>query len=111
MRVDHVPFGPFGNASEERACQHLSRRLMAEPSDARFVILTNMAHSITSGGQPDEIDLILVWRWPIGSDRCPACRDQTSSKAATPTVVVSCCRSGWRIRTPLPVEAVGQVPS
>ena len=62
MRVDHLPFSPFVNASEERAYQHLSRQLMAEAGDARFVILTNVAHSVTSGGQADEIDIVLIGR-------------------------------------------------
>lgn len=60
MRVDHVPFGPFVNASEERAYGHLARALRAERGDARFVILTNVAHAVTAAGQPDEIDMIVV---------------------------------------------------
>src|SRR3990167_1015105 len=60
MRADHVPFGPFVNASEERACNHLARALRAEPGDARFVILTNVAHAVTGAGQADEIDIIVV---------------------------------------------------
>ncbi len=60
MRVDHVPFGPFVNASEELACNQLTRALRSEPGDARFVMLTNVAHAVTGGGQADEIDIIIV---------------------------------------------------
>lgn len=60
MRVEHVSFGPFANASEERAYNHLARGLRAEPGNARFVILTNVAHAVTGGGQTDEIDIIVV---------------------------------------------------
>lgn len=60
MRVDQIRFGPFVNASEQRAYEYLSRELKAEPGTAHFVILTNIAHSVSSGGQSDEIDLIIV---------------------------------------------------
>ena len=60
MRVEHVPFGPFVNASEERAHDQLVRALRAEPGDARFVLLTNVVHAVTGGGQPDEIDIVIV---------------------------------------------------
>src|SRR5439155_15148563 len=48
------------NASEEKAYEHLFRGLKAEPGTSRFVILTNIAHSVSNGGQSDEIDLIVV---------------------------------------------------
>jgi hypothetical protein len=60
MRVDHVPCGPFVNASEEQAFNHLSNRLKAERGEDHFVILTNVAHAVTSGAQADEIDMIIV---------------------------------------------------
>jgi Nuclease-related domain len=34
--------------------------LIAEPGDARFIILTNVAHSVSGGGQADEIDILLI---------------------------------------------------
>ena len=60
MRVDHVPCGPLVNASEEQALNHLSNRLKAERGEDYFVILTNVAHAVTSGAQADEIDMIIV---------------------------------------------------
>jgi hypothetical protein len=60
MRVDHVPCGPFVNASEEQAFNHVSNRLKAERGEDRFVILTNVAHAVTSGAQADEIDMVIV---------------------------------------------------
>src|SRR6516225_1523113 len=60
MRVDHLPCGPFVNASEKRAFDLLSQKLKSEPGDSRFVILTNVICSVTGGGQPPEIDVIIV---------------------------------------------------
>jgi hypothetical protein len=46
--------------SEQKAFEGLSRSLKAESGTGRFVILTNVAHAVSDGGQPDEIDMVVV---------------------------------------------------
>jgi hypothetical protein len=60
MRVEHLPCAPFVNASEELAIRHLKKALLGEPGDARFLLVTNVAHSVNAQGQSDEIDLIVI---------------------------------------------------
>lgn len=60
MRVDHLSCGAFANASEEAACRAVEKYLQAAPVEGRAIILTNLAHGVGRGGQPDEIDMIVV---------------------------------------------------
>jgi len=60
MRVNHLPCAPFVNVSEETAFTHLQRNLLGELGQERFVILTNVAHAVSGGGQANEIDMVVV---------------------------------------------------
>lgn len=60
MRVEHIPCGPFVNASEQKALAHLRAKLQSEPGDERFVILTNLTHSAGATTTPDEIDMVIL---------------------------------------------------
>lgn len=60
MRVDHLPCGAFVNASEEAAFRAVDKYLRASPVEGRAVVLTNFAHGVGRGGQPDEIDMIVI---------------------------------------------------
>jgi Nuclease-related domain len=60
MRV--VPFscGPAANESELRGFKHLENRLRSEPRDEEWVLLTNLAFSVTHQLQSDEIDIVVI---------------------------------------------------
>ena len=60
MRVDHLPCGAFANASEEAAFRAVNKHLLALPIESRAFVLTNLAHGVGRGGQPDEIDMIVI---------------------------------------------------
>ena len=60
MRVTLFPCGPAANESELKAFQHLKARLMSEPGEGTWVLLTNLAFSVTNQLQSDEIDLIAI---------------------------------------------------
>ena len=60
MRVDHVPCGAFANASEETALRAVNKHLRALPVEGQAFILTNLAFGVGRGGQPDEIDMIVI---------------------------------------------------
>jgi hypothetical protein len=60
VRVDHLACGAFANASEEAAFRAVNKHLQALPSEGRAFVLTNLAHGVGRGGQPDEIDMIVV---------------------------------------------------
>lgn len=59
MRVEHLPCGAFVNASEELAFTHLRGKLQGELGDERFLVLTNVAHSVGASATADEIDLVV----------------------------------------------------
>jgi hypothetical protein len=46
MRVEHLAYAPPVNASEELACAQIQKFLRGRTGDARFVLITNLAHSI-----------------------------------------------------------------
>src|SRR5690242_12088274 len=60
MRVSIFPCGPAANESELKAFEHLKNRLRSEPGDEAWVLLTNLAFSVTHQLQSDEIDLVAV---------------------------------------------------
>ncbi len=60
MRVTLFPCGPAANESELKAFQQLKSRLQSEPGDEKWVLLTNLAFSVTHQLQSDEIDLVTI---------------------------------------------------
>lgn len=63
MKVIHFPCGPAANESERKAFEHLKIRLQSTPSndgDDTWILLTNLAFSVTHQLQSDEIDIIAV---------------------------------------------------
>jgi nuclease-like protein len=60
MYVEHFPYEPAVNASEELACKEIQSFLRSRSGDGRFALLTNLAYSINSSALPDEIDLVIV---------------------------------------------------
>ena len=60
MRVDHIPCGLPANASEELAIQTLLDRLRSLSLAQRWILLTNLAHSVDSRGTPEEIDTLAI---------------------------------------------------
>lgn len=62
MRARLVNCGPAANESELKAFESIKTRLLSEPGDEEWVLLTNMAFSVTHQLQSDEIDLIAIGR-------------------------------------------------
>lgn len=60
MKVTVIPCGPTANESELKAIEHLRQRLQAEAGDSHWVLLTNLAFSVTHRMQSDEIDIIAI---------------------------------------------------
>jgi serine/threonine protein kinase len=60
VRVTVFPCGPAANESELKASAHLKSRLQSELGDELWVLLTNLAFSVTHQLQSDEIDLIAI---------------------------------------------------
>ena len=60
MRVDHLPCGAFVSSSEKTAFDHIRGKLRGELGDDRFLILTNVAHSVGANAPADEIDMITL---------------------------------------------------
>jgi serine/threonine protein kinase len=60
MRVTVFPCGPAANESELKAFEHLQNWLRSEPCDEEWVLLTNLAFSVTHQLQSDEIDLVAI---------------------------------------------------
>jgi serine/threonine protein kinase len=60
MRVDHLPCGAFVNASEEKAYAYIRGKLQSELGGERFLVLTNVAHSVGANAPADEIDIIVL---------------------------------------------------
>jgi serine/threonine protein kinase len=60
MNVILFPCGPAANESELKASEHLKSRLQAEPGDDNWVLLANLAFSVTHQLQSDEIDLVVI---------------------------------------------------
>jgi hypothetical protein len=60
MRVTLFSCGPAANESELKAFEHLRSRLQSIQSNDEWVILTNLALSVTHQLQSDEIDIIVI---------------------------------------------------
>jgi len=60
MRVTLFPCGPAANESELMAFEYLKSRLLAEAGDEEWVLLTNLAFSVTHQLQSDEIDIVAI---------------------------------------------------
>ena len=60
MRVHFIPCGPFANESERLAVERLKAGLVGLPGEEEWILLSNLAHSVSSQGQSDEIDLVTI---------------------------------------------------
>lgn len=60
MRVTIIQCGPMANHSERTAIEHLKAKLLAEPGDDEWILLTNLEFSVTHRMQSDEIDIIAI---------------------------------------------------
>lgn len=60
MKVRPVRCGPFANRSEIDAFNTLKSGLVSLPGDGEWVLLTNVAFSVTHQLQSDEIDMVAV---------------------------------------------------
>ena len=60
MKVTLFPCGPAANESERKAFEQLKTRLISVAGDAEWVLLTNLAFSVTHQLQSDEIDIITI---------------------------------------------------
>jgi Nuclease-related domain len=60
MRVQVIPCGPLANESERKAIEHLKQRLLSEPGEGKWILLTNLAFSVTHQLQSDEIDIVAI---------------------------------------------------
>jgi len=60
MRATLFPCGPAANESELKAFEHLKTRLQSTPGDDEWVLLANLAFSVTHQLQSDEIDIIVI---------------------------------------------------
>lgn len=60
MRVTLFPCGPAANESELKAFEHLKARLQSAPGDDHWVLLTNLAFSVTHQLQSAEIDVVSI---------------------------------------------------
>ena len=60
MKVNHIPCGPTVNESERKAFERLKGRLISEPGDDEWLLLTNLAFSATHRRQSDEVDIVAI---------------------------------------------------
>ena len=60
MKVSVIQCGPMANESERKAIEHLRLRLQAEAGDDEWILLANLAFSVTHRMQSDEIDIIAI---------------------------------------------------
>ncbi len=60
MKVTLFPCGPAANDSECKAFDCLTRSLRSAPGDDEWVLLTNLAFSVTHHLQSDEIDTVAI---------------------------------------------------
>ena len=60
MRVTHITCGPAANESELKALAHLNQKLRSIPGNDEWILLTNLAFSVTHQHQSDEIDIIAI---------------------------------------------------
>jgi len=60
MRVTLFTCGPAANESELKGFEHLKNRLRSEPGSQEWILLTNVAFSVTHQLQSDEIDIVAI---------------------------------------------------
>ena len=60
MRVTVFPCGEAVNESEVGAIEHLKRQPQSVPGNDEWILLTNLAFSVTHQFQSDEIDIIAI---------------------------------------------------
>ena len=60
MKVTLFACGPAANESELKAFEHLRSRLQSIKGDGEWVLLTNLAFSVTHQLQSDEIDIVAI---------------------------------------------------
>lgn len=60
MKVTPFTCGPAANESELKAFEHLRHHLQSIPGDDEWVLLTNLAFSVTHQLQSDEIDIVAI---------------------------------------------------
>ena len=60
MRVTLFSSGPAANESELRAFRHLASRLESTAGNEQWILLTNLAFSVTHQLQSDEIDIVVI---------------------------------------------------
>ena len=60
MQVKLISCGPAVNESERTAFNHLKTRLISEPGQDRWILLTNLTFSGSTHRQSDEIDIVVV---------------------------------------------------
>ena len=60
MKVHLVPCGPAVNESERKAFEQLKARLLSEPGDDEWLLLTNLTFSATQRLQSDEVDIVAI---------------------------------------------------
>jgi hypothetical protein len=64
MKVRHVKCGEFANESERQAFEAVKQKLIAQPGNEEWIILSNVSHSFSSQRPSDEIDLLVIG--PLG---------------------------------------------
>ena len=60
MKVTTFNCGPFANASERKALEHLKQRLVSVAGDGEWVLLTNLPFSANHREQSAEIDIVAI---------------------------------------------------
>ena len=60
MRINLIPCGEAVNESEAAAIDRLNRELQKIGGDDEWILLTNLAFSVTHQFQSDEIDIIVI---------------------------------------------------
>lgn len=60
MKVTVFSCGPAANDSELKAFKHLENCLKSAPGSDEWVLLTNLAFSVTHQLQSDEIDIVVI---------------------------------------------------
>lgn len=60
MKVTHFHCGPVANESEVKAFTHIESRLRSTLGDDTWILLTNLAFSVTHQLQSDEIDIVAI---------------------------------------------------
>ncbi|MCK5229690.1 MAG: NERD domain-containing protein, partial [Desulfobulbaceae bacterium] len=60
MKVTLFPCAPAANESELKAFEHLKNRLQPMPGNGEWVLMVNLAFSVTHQLQSDEIDIVAI---------------------------------------------------